>query len=80
MIKKKTTTEIFQAHRKVMNPVDTLPMNIYLESAKREWVSVESLILELKQYLDDDINSPLEDCYLFSKIESLIKELKYEIN
>ena len=40
----KTTTEIFQAHRKVMNPVDTLPMNVYLESAKKKWVAVDDIV------------------------------------
>jgi hypothetical protein len=45
-------------------------------SGQSQWVSVESLILELKQFLNEDINSPIEDCYLFSRIESLIKELK----
>jgi len=72
MIEKKTTTEIFQAHRKVMNPVDTLPMNIYLESAKREWISVESLLPKLEEAFNK--SQPISTKVALGRIIKEIKE------
>ena len=71
MIEKKTTSEIFQAHRKVMNPVDTLPMDVYVNSARKEWISVESLLPKLEDAFNK--SQPISTKVALGRI---IKELK----
>ena len=43
---------------------------------KKKWVSVDSLKERLKEMLNDDLNSALDDCVLFSSVEKLVKELE----
>lgn len=64
MLEIKTGSEIFQQHRTIMNPVDTMTMNVYTKNATKRWVSVESLKDWIMEYPQDKHKSyMIKDLY-----------------
>jgi pectate lyase len=80
MIEKKTTKQILENINSTIVGTDgKYDIIKYEEFKEKIWIPKEDLINHLKQFLQEDLDSSVEDCYLYSRIESFIDELEEEL-